>query len=305
MRLFILFAKEDPKISKAEVHSLLDGKVLEETDEYCVVDGSIDYSRLVFSRYACSVLSEGVPKGLPAYKSFAVRATKLKSFKNSAREVERDVASRIKGKVDLEKGTVIRVFCGDELWVTEELWAYTQKQFKARDVNARPSFNPTSLQPKTARLLLNLANARKNVLDPFCGVGGILLEAGVLGIKATGIELDEKWAEGATENAWFYRVDKKVKIVNADFLEWKGKEFECIVTDLPYGKSSGLFGKKREELYSKAFKKFHTHTGKCVVMAQEDLRPLLKKAGWETKFFHSFYVHKSMRRYIHACSAKS
>ena len=141
------------------------------------------------------------------------------------------------------------------------------------------------------------------MLDPFCGVGGILLEAGVLGIRATGIELDEKWAEGAEENAWFFRLEKKVSVINQDFLEWDGKKFECIVTDLPYGKSSGLFGKKLDELYLKAFDKFHKHTKKVVVMAQQDLRRQLKAKGWKVKYTTSFYVHKSMRRHIHVCES--
>jgi tRNA (guanine10-N2)-dimethyltransferase len=306
MQCFVLFKHKDPALSLAEVRALLSGSVTEASAEYCVVDGALPYERLVMSKCACLLHARGsleqvLKQRLPAYKSFAVRATRLEGFHGDRRAVERELGQAIKGRVDLAHGTVVRAFCGKEIFVTEELWKYSSKRFADREVIKRPAFNPSSLSPKLARLLLNLANARESVLDPFCGVGGILLEAGALGIKATGVEIDGHWADYARKNAEHYGFGARVE--TADFLEWKGGKFECIVTDLPYGKSSGLFGKKLDDLYSKAFEKFHEHSDKCVVMGPKDLTAMLAKAGWKTSVHASFHVHRSMARNVHACEA--
>src|SRR5438132_10142106 len=46
----------------------------------------------------------------------------------------------------------------------------------------RPSFHPSTMVPKLARSLVNLSQAvpGSTFLAPFCGVGGILLEASLL-----------------------------------------------------------------------------------------------------------------------------
>jgi tRNA (guanine10-N2)-dimethyltransferase len=174
-------------------------------------------------------------------------------------------------------------------------------------VNARPFFHPTSLQPKWARLLLNLSGVKRGrILDPFCGAGGILLEAGVMGLRAVGVDKDEAIVEGANENLWFFRVDDKCSVVNEDFFDWrpKGKagRFDAIVTDLPYGRSSQLFGKKLDVLYGEAFKKMREHSKKAVIMGPSDLTALLEKADWRVEAKFDFYVHKTLRRWIHVCS---
>ncbi|MFC2174737.1 methyltransferase domain-containing protein [archaeon] len=308
MKLVLQLSRQDPALAKAEAESLFP-KATALHGELLLVEGDAKLlSRLVMTRFAGKLLTEtNTCKGLrlPAYKSFAVRVSRV-AGKESSSEIINAVAGQVKGKVDLETpNAVIRLFTdGKKYWVTEQLYEYSPKSFAERDVNARMVFHPTSLQPKYGRLLVNLTGVKKGkVLDPFCGVGGILLEAADFGLAAQGIEISEEYAEGARENAWFYRMEKKVQVDQSDFLEWKGGKFDAIVSDLPYGKSSGLFGKNRDELYLDAFKKMKTHSKKLVVMAHSDLKPLLKKAGWKTTQWFEMYVHKSMRRYIHVASA--
>ncbi|MCK4365573.1 MAG: DNA modification methylase, partial [Thermoplasmatales archaeon] len=56
-----------------------------------------------------------------------------------------------------------------------------RSQFEERKIQHRPFFSPISLHPKLARALVNLSSIKKDetLLDPFCGTGGILLEAGL------------------------------------------------------------------------------------------------------------------------------
>ncbi|MCK4328131.1 MAG: hypothetical protein KAW41_06750 [Candidatus Diapherotrites archaeon] len=307
MKLVLQLSRQDPALARAEAEALFPkAKALH--SELLLVDGDAKtLGRLVMTRFAGKLVAEASNcerLRLPAYKSFAVRVSRV-AGKESSSAIINSVAARVKGKVRLDKPkTVLRVFTdGKKYWATEQVYEHSAKGLAPRDVNARLVFHPTSLQPKYGRLLVNLTGVRKGkILDPFCGIGGILLEAADMGLSARGVEISEEYAEGARENAWFYRMEKKIKVDNADFLEWGGGEFDAIVTDLPYGKSSGLFGRERGELYLEAFRKMKKHSKVLVVMAHGDLRPLLKKAGWKIKQRFEMYVHRSMRRYIHVCS---
>ena len=62
------------------------------------------------------------------------------------------------------------------------------RDFNKRKPQHRPFFKPTSMHPKIARLLVNLAHVKagNTVLDPFCGTGGILIEAALMKMKVSG-----------------------------------------------------------------------------------------------------------------------
>ena len=75
----------------------------------------------------------------------------------------------------------------------KKLWAAkSDKRFVARVPKNKPKRHPAMLKPKLARLLVNLTGAKKQLLDPFCGTGSILIEAGVLGLKPLGSDIDPK-----------------------------------------------------------------------------------------------------------------
>ncbi len=58
------------------------------------------------------------------------------------------------------------------------------------------------LPPKLAQILLNLSgvNSKQTLLDPFCGSGTINIEAGILGIKNFGSDLNGSFVKSAKEN---------------------------------------------------------------------------------------------------------
>ena len=73
----------------------------------------------------------------------------------------------------------------------------------ARRATDRPFFKPVSLDPRLARLAVNLASGplQKGVtLDLMTGTGGFVLEAAVSGREAYGIDLDSEMIEGAQKN---------------------------------------------------------------------------------------------------------
>ncbi len=110
----------------------------------------------------------------------------------------------------------------------------------------RPFFKPVSLDPRLARSMVNLAcPAGGRILDPFCGTGGILIEAALSGLEVCGSDLDERMVEGSRENLeWAHSThganrESEVRLCSATEAAggWEG-EFDGFAFDPPYGRNS-------------------------------------------------------------------
>jgi tRNA (guanine10-N2)-dimethyltransferase len=82
------------------------------------------------------------------------------------------------------------------------LAAESVRDFGTRAPTDKPFFQPGSMDPLLARAVANLAGARAGatVLDPMCGTGGVLVEAGLVGADVIGTDAQAKMARGAREN---------------------------------------------------------------------------------------------------------
>ena len=177
-------------------------------------------------------------------------------------------------------------------------------QYQQRRVHHRPFFSPISLHPKLARGLVNLAGVRKGdtVLDPFCGTGGILLEAGLLGAYVIGNDVEKKMIEGCKKTLEFYKID------NAEFLCYdignipsQVSKVDAVVTDFPYGRATTTKGEQRSALYDRAFEtitKVLKKNGKAVVGLSEKQLISLGETYLTCREVHEFRVHRSMTRYF-------
>lgn len=93
-----------------------------------------------------------------------------------------------KKKVDLTNPDIeVRVLISNKCWVGITQKKINRTAYEDRKPQHRPFFSPISLHPKFARALVNLSRIKKGdkILDPFCGTGGILIEAGLIGAKIT------------------------------------------------------------------------------------------------------------------------
>ena len=115
-----------------------------------------------------------------------------------------------------------------------------------RRATQRPFFKPVSLEPRLARLAVNLACgpvANGACLDPMTGTGGFTIEAILSGRDAIGIDLDEEMIQGAKLNLeWagselnpFVQGDAtNIKATLPDGID----TFSGVVLDPPYGRNS-------------------------------------------------------------------
>ncbi len=183
-----------------------------------------------------------------------------------------------------------RVYCGLLLHKNRE-------RFFDRRPHLRKGFHPTSIQPKLARAIVNLTGIKKRqvLLDPFCGTGGILIEAGLLGCKLKGTDIDKEMIERSRINLSHFKLKAELKQKNA--LDVRTK-VDAIVTDVPYGRRSSAHKQELKKLY----KDFMNHAysilkkNKYLVIVfpkKQDIRTKLRKVN---EF--NFYVHATLTRII-------
>jgi tRNA (guanine10-N2)-dimethyltransferase len=195
-------------------------------------------------------------------------------------------------KPDIEFLAVLakKAYFGATIWESSD-------NFDSRRADKRPAPHPTSMSPKLARAMINLASPNKEVLDPFCGSGGILLEGGIIGLNVIGIDIDKPMIERATLNLKYFHI-KKFKLITDDSLK-RPVSAECIVTDVPYGRSSKLDGTVIK-LVSSFLQTYRSKTKKIVIACPDyiGMKKIAKKCGWTQEFKTSIYIHSNLTREI-------
>jgi tRNA (guanine10-N2)-dimethyltransferase len=208
----------------------------------------------------------------------------------------------VENKIDLDNPDVKILFYADSrtiISILEEDSTTSYKKCLEHHVKYRPYFSPISIHPRIARSMVNLANCSRNetVLDPFCGTGGILIEAADMGMKAKGIDLLEKMVVNSKGNLEHFGLEGKIK--KGDVGESKNQSFEAIVTDPPYGIASSTGGENISELLQRTMNIFSEamEKGKRIVMAISNPK-LIQTTNFKKIYHFEWYIHKSLTRNI-------
>jgi tRNA (guanine10-N2)-dimethyltransferase len=178
------------------------------------------------------------------------------------------------------------------------------KPFYERRPRRRPVFHPTAMPAKLARAMVNLAQPRKGdlVLDPFCGTGGMLVEAGLIGCRVLGFDAKPHMLRGGLKNILHYGI-KPEGVAIADARYPPVAKVDCIVTDPPYGRSASTLGTSTrlivEDFLSAVGDKI-PRGGRICMAAPKTVK--IEDAGEEAGFkpieSHFVYVHRSLTRQI-------
>jgi len=185
---------------------------------------------------------------------------------------------------------------------------YTRSLDKFRDRNPqkRPVYKPGTLTPEFSRIFVNLSRASVTnndlFLDPFCGVGGFLLEACVIGLRACGCDINPSYVEGAIRNLEFYGCPPNVVV--ADACELPFSRADAIGTDPPYGRLTKVLGYKTlHDLMLKFLEKACSilRKGRYLVFAQKHgvvRESDIENLGFKIVEYHKNWVHGSLTRDI-------
>ncbi|KCZ73311.1 putative DNA modification methylase [Candidatus Methanoperedens nitroreducens] len=174
--------------------------------------------------------------------------------------------------------------------------------FEARKPHYRPFFYPGVLMPRLARALVNISKPEEYMLDPFCGTGGILIEAGLIGIKVIGGDIQRKLLLGAKMNLDFYKINYSLMYQDACRMSLCDESVDAVVTDPPYGRSAAIIAESLEHLLTCSLKEIHRvlKNGKrAVFVSERKIEDLAHEAGFKVVEIHIQRVHKSLTRRVY------
>lgn len=313
MKLIFLLSGENVELAKAEVLSL--AKAFGEINGY-EFDGRIlilDFlGDQFFERLAlCHEVSEFLLschyedlrnefEKLSFEGSICVRASGVGV--KSDQELERKLGAILwrKGiKVDLKNPeNLIRVYITPKkCYVGLLRFRQEKKQFLERLPNKRPFFMPIVILPKMSRAIVNLTSLRKGlILDPMCGTGSFLIEAGLMGLEFCGMDYYRDIVCGCRKNIEFYNLKGEIIQADAREMPFKDHSFDAIVTDYPYFKATR--SRTKEDLYSKSLEEISRvlkRDAKAVVVTNFDLDRIPLRLSM--KIYHR--VHGSLTRRIY------
>jgi len=315
MKIIFELSGEHPTLPGAEAAACLESdfkkfKITDEGERIVVADVKNHVnklSRLSLSHYideflfSCKVEELfDYAKKIKVNGTFKVRVKNVGGKKIS--NIEKKVGESISGKVDLKNPeNEIRIVVSDRCFAGKKILKIDRKQFDKRKPQFRPFFSPISLHPRLARAIVNLSRIKQNqvLFDPFCGTGGILIEAGLIGAKTVGSDIDEKMVEGCRENLKFFGI-KNHNVFQSDVGDANVK-CDAIVTDPPYGRSASTKKENIGKLYERAFEVFRKTLKKdrYLVIALPDKRFMeLGKNYLNLLEAYPVRVHRSLTRYF-------
>lgn len=246
-------------------------------------------------------------------RSFAVRSLRVGGafrYLNRA-TLERRIGAVLKQKshgvkVDLDRPdlTFLCIVYSRGLLLGEITHSRMPGLIASRRPRKRPVFHPSTMQPKLARCIVNLARPTERgiLLDPFCGVGGILLEAVAIHCRAVGADADTRMLRGARTNLAHYEAEP-FGLINADATRLPIRGVESIVTDPPYGREASTHGRGLHALIREFLPSAHdilSREGHLCICCPSSLRimSIAKRAGFKLVESHLVYVHRSLTRRI-------
>lgn len=314
----------DLGIAEVKASALAEGKIyrLSATDiRTLIFETDADLSRLasrvaysrtvsqhIFSGNMEELISKFTTVEMPG-KSLKVKASRLDKSQKPSLAV---MASKKLGSVLGEKHEInlsapdveIRVLLGRKCHAGILVHEIDKSAYEARKPEYRPFSLPISLHPKMARALVNLTGVRRGerLLDPFCGTGGILIEAAMVGARPIGCDIDERMISGTKQNlAHFGFKTEETFICDVSELASRIKEVDAIATDPPYGRSASTKKEPIESLYKRAFQSFSEvlKPGRRLAIVLPDMKHIkLCCSSLKLIEYYPVRVHRSLTRHF-------
>lgn len=244
--------------------------------------------------------------GLDRGGTVAVRARDVRGLTGiDTQRIERMLGSVLVDRgfdVDLDDPdhTLVALFsedCAAIGWLKTE----TVRDFSTRRPTEKPFFQPGSMDPMDARAIANVAGASDGarILDPMCGTGGILIEAGLAGASVVGVDAQATMTRGARRNLHEYLGSGSVLRGDATRLPFVANSFDGAVLDVPYGRQSRIESESLPTLVDGALREIRRVAPRAVVIGDRPWTDAAEAAGWTVTDRFDRRVHASLTRYVH------
>jgi len=321
---------EHPTLPRSEVRSLLEicSSSYEEIlflDSCLIVKAQdVDLAcmelRLAMTHSVIEVLTvcQAQPEALAKAAEKIELSVKRYRFRCHSREpsMKSDLVEREVGRILLQRGLkadlkdpeidLRAIITSGQAVLGKEVARPDRRSFQERRPHLKPFFYPGVLMPRMARALVNLSQAvcGENLLDPFAGTGGILVEACMMGIKGVGLDVQRKMVQGSRDN--LTGLDCSLFLGDAKRLPFKEASLEAAVLDTPYGRSALIRARSKEALLEESLAELHRVLKpgrRMVVMADGPIEPQVEACGFRILEKHTDRVHRSLTRFIFICRA--
>lgn len=337
-RLFFLLSGEHPTLPQAELQSILKAedheyRILEKLAQVLRIEASLDSVKSVKSRSAMTRVcglellnchatvaniknkmgSTSLDDIIERDETFVVRVRRVRGSASPAIRVELErklgelILSKVKGiKVSLKKPqkTFFGILTEDRFIFGLKTADILPKPFVSRGPRKRPFFHPSAMAAKLARCMVNLAQPKAGelVLDPFCGTATMLVEAGLIGCRVIGFDVQSRMVKGSLQNLLYYGVQPEGMVV-ADARHLPIVNTDCIVTDPPYGKLATTLGWNTRQIVEDTLSMIDDKLpkGRRICMASPKLikiGEIGEQLGFKQVESHFVYVHRSLTREI-------
>ncbi len=272
----------------------------------------IFHSNPEFGEIAGSLRSVDLSHYITAEDSFNVRVAR---YGGTSKEVSRvKLEAELGGLLVAQTGSKVNLESPTKRFrgiLTESSFRFGLQTYQRpkgsiarRRPRKRPVFHPSTMVPKLARCLVNLSGATENTLflDPFCGVGGIAIEAGLLGSPVIGIDALRKMLRGIRKNMAHFGLTP-FGLMRGDARYLPVRSVGAIATDPPYGTgASTLKATTREILrdFLPGARSVLVNGARAVVVSPQgtEASGLAEDSGFRVVGRHLVYVHHSLTREI-------
>src|SRR6266700_3608946 len=149
---------------------------------------------------------------------------------------------------------------------------------------------------------VDLRSPKKTFLDPFCGVGGIAIEASLLGCNVVGVDALSRMVRSARRNLAHFGL-KSYGLVRGDARNIPLRSVDAIATDPPYGTGASTLKSTTKDILASFLPqaKMILSPGGKVVFASPlgtGAVDLAESQGFKVYDRHELYVHRSLTREI-------
>jgi len=333
-KVALLLSGEHPTLPRSEALAILGAegiphRGLEEHDQLLLLEAGRGYGQALEARSAftmeggghvlssaldyraISALVDGADWGFLRGRSFGVKVTRVKEHcpgldtQRLQGEVGHAIREKTDSTVDLRDPDVWMrgIITDGGFFLFARDFATDRTAFAKRRPKSRPFFHPGVLEPKLGRAFVNLSRVRGGdvFFDPFCGTGGFLIEAGLMGIRAVGMDLDASMVRGARRNLAHCGIG--AEFIHGDARQIPLQRADGIATDPPYGRGTSTMGSDVRQILADFLSEASCllERGKIICTAAPiELKPslLAGRSGFDVKEEHHMRVHKSLTRSI-------
>ncbi|RLI85108.1 MAG: hypothetical protein DRP01_06930 [Archaeoglobales archaeon] len=311
MKCIFYLSGENECLARFEVLNLLKAREIGRDRQILIAEVKISkFDRLALTHEVSSYYEscklgdlEDVFMEIPVNGSCCVRVVKIGKQDFSGLEIEREMGAilKLRGlKIDLENPeNLIRVYISNRCHVGFLIHKTNKRQFLERHPKFRPFKIPCVIPPRVGRAIVNVSSGSR-ILDPMCGTGTFLIEAGLMGLDFLGVDAYEKIVRGCAENLRFFKLPANVLRGDARNLPFKDECFDGVVTDFPYRRSTRSFGERLVERAIEEIGRVLISGCFAVIVINEDVDDLISDVfKIEGKCYQR--VHRSLIRRYYVC----